>query len=254
MKVQAIKTRVMAPPKDDLEQVLLESINFIEENSILAIASKIVSIGEGNCIPKSEVESKDDLIKRESGKYLERENTPGGYLLHTITNNILIGTAGIDESNANDHYILWPENPGESARRICLFLRDKFGVKNLGVVLTDSHTVPLRRGLVGLALAYWGFEPLKDYRGQEDLFGREMKVSQTNLPDSLAGAAVLNMGEGSEQTPLVLVTNIKGINYLDEDYMPKTEYSSFEVPLEEDLYKPFLSSVPWKDGGKSKKE
>lgn len=252
MLVQTIRTRILTPPKDNLEKVLLESIKEIPENSVIAVASKIVSIGEGRCILKSEIENKDELIKSESEKYLERENTPGGYLLHTITNNILIGTAGIDESNANGYFVLWPKNPSESAKRICLFLKEKFGVKNLGVVLTDSHTIPLRRGLVGLALAYWGFEPLKDYRGEEDLFGREMKVSQTNLPDSLAATAVLNMGEGSEQTPLVLLTDVPRINFLDSDYKPEKEYSTFDVPLEEDLYKPFLSSVPWKKGGKQK--
>ena len=253
VKIQAIRTRVLIPPKDDLEEVLLESIKEIPENSIVAIASKIVSIGEGNCIPLEEVDDKDALIKSESEKYLDRENTPGKYLLHTITNNLLIGTAGIDESNANDHYILWPKNPSASAKRLCQFLRKEFNVKNLGVVITDSHSIPMRRGIVGFSLSYWGFKPLHDYRGTQDLFGRDMKVSQTNFPDSLASAAVLNMGEGAEQTPLVLISQIEGLNYLNEDYIPVGEYSSFEVPLEEDLYKPFLTSVPWKDGGKAKR-
>lgn len=252
MQVKTIHTRILTPPRDDLEEVLLESIKEIPENSVLAIASKIVSIGEGRCIPKKDVENKDELIKSESDKYLERENTPGGYLLHTITNNILIGTAGIDESNANDHYILWPEKPGESAKRICLLLRKNFGVKNLGVVITDSHSVQLRRGIIGLALSYWGFKPLRDYRGKADLFGRPMKISQTNLPDSLAVSAVLEMGEGDEQTPLALITEIPHLEYLDDDYSPEGKFTSFEVPLEEDHYKPFLASVPWKDGGKTK--
>lgn len=249
MNLKAIKTRKFLPPKDDLAD-LLSVIDNLEENSVIALASKVVSISEGRCIPISKVSNKDELITSESDFYLPREFVPGGRLIHTITNNILIGTAGIDESNANNHFILWPKNPAKSAQQIWEFLTKKYKIKNLGVVITDSHSVPLHRGLVGISLGFYGFEPLFDYRGKTDLFGRQLYVSMTNLPDSLAAAAVLQMGEGDEQTPIVIITDIPYINFTTLQEQANKPYSSFEVPMEEDLFQPILTSVPWKKGGR----
>lgn len=252
MIITPIKTRKLIPPKDDLSEVLDESITSLEENSILAISSKIVSIGEGRCIPLEAITDKDALIKQEADLYLSRDYVPGKWLMHTVTNNLMIGTAGIDESNANGHYILWPKNPKNSAKRIYAFLTQKFGIKNLGIIITDSHSIPLRRGVVGISLAHYGFDPLLDYRGKEDLFGRELHVSQTNFADGLAAAAVVSMGEGDEQTPLVLLTDIPHITFTTKRTSYK-KFSSLEVPMEEDLYKPIFTFLPWEKGGRNKK-
>ena len=50
----------------------------------------------------------------------------GETVMLTIKNNILIPTSGIDESNANGYYILWPEKPFESAKRIYNFIKKEF--------------------------------------------------------------------------------------------------------------------------------
>ncbi len=250
MIITPIKTQKMVPPQDDLWQLLDQSLLNLADNTILAIASKVVSIGEGRCISADQVPDKDKLIISESSLYLPREHVPGKWLMHTISHNLLIGTAGIDESNGNGYYILWPEDPTASAKKIWSYLTNKFKIKNLGVILTDSHTIPLRRGLVGISLAHFGFEPLNDYRGRNDLFGREMKVSQSNIPDSLASVAVLAMGEGSEQTPVVLITDFNQIKFTDKPAKSSEPFSNLNVPIEEDLYRPFLKAVLWKKGAK----
>ncbi len=246
-----IKTNKLIPPKDILDELINPLLSEIKENSIVVISSKVISIVEGNCIKITDVQDKDELIKSESDLYLERHHVPGNWLLHTIKNGILIPTAGIDESNSNGYFILWPKNPEKSAERICKIIKQKTKIKNIGVIITDSHSIPLRRGLVGLSIAYYGFKPLYDYRGEIDLFGRELKVSQSNIPDSLASASVLLMGEGNEQTPIVLISELpKSIEFINEKYKPEGQFSTLEVPIEEDLFKPFLTAVPWK---KSKK-
>src|SRR6266508_2193439 len=68
--------------------------------------------------------------------------------------------------------------------------------------ITDSKTAPLRVGVTGVTLAYSGFQALNDYVGTKDLFGRAWRMIKVNVVDALATAAVLVMGEGSEQTPL----------------------------------------------------
>jgi len=159
----------------------------------------------------------------------------------TIKNNLLVPTAGIDESNASDYYILWPERPYQAAKEIGQFLKKEFGLKEVGVVITDSRCTPGRVGTTGIALAYWGFKPLKDYRGQKDLFQRELKMTQSNLIDGLASAAVVCMGEGREQTPLVLMENVDLVEFTSQD----PDQKDIEMEREEDMFYPLLRSVKW---------
>jgi len=248
MIIHSIRTRKFLPPKDDLWELLANNVPKLKEKMIVAVTSKVVSIGEGRCIPVDNVQDKDNLIKQEADKYLPRKYAPRKWVMHTVKNNLLIPTAGIDASNAADHYILWPKNPTRSAKKIWKFLRQKSGVKNLGIIITDSHSIPLRRGIVGFSLSHWGFTPLKDYRGKQDIFGRTLKVSQTNIADSIATSAVFIMGEGDEQTPIATIKNAPFIKFWARCPQADKSFSSFEVPMEEDLYKVFLESVPWKKG------
>lgn len=213
---------------------------------MVAVTSKVVSIGEGRCVP-TEKQSKDELAMIEADKYIPRKLAPHGLVMHTIKNNILIASAGVDESNGAGFYILWPKDPQSSAKKIWQFLTKKFKVKNLGVIITDSRLVPLRRGVVGVAIGYFGFLPLRDYRGKKDLFGRKFEMETSNLPDSLATAAVLEMGEGAEQTPLAVICDIPYIKF------SKT-FHEFKIPEKEDMFYPLLSVVKWQKGGSGKNQ
>ncbi|MCR4306147.1 MAG: coenzyme F420-0:L-glutamate ligase [Candidatus Daviesbacteria bacterium] len=250
MQVKAVKTRKFLPPKDDLWD-LLSAVKNLKENSIVVVTSKVVAIGEGRTVLMDGLE-KDKLIAKESDKYLPRKIFRNEWTMYTIKNNLLVAAAGIDESNADGYYILWPEDPGLSAKKIWEFLKRKFSIKNLGVIITDSRVTPLRRGVLGMAISYFGFKPLKDYRGTRDLFGRKFEMETTDIPDSLAAAAVLEMGEGAEQQPLAVITGIPYIEFINEEYKPKSPDDSFEIPEKDDLFYPFLSSVPWQKGGSGK--
>lgn len=251
MIVKAIRTRKFLPPKDNLWELLTGNIKSLRENSVVAVTSKIVSIGEGRCVAVDKI-SKDELAIKEADKYIPRIASPGGWILHTLKNNMLIASSGVDESNGANFYILWPKDPKASAKKIWDFLKKKYKVKNLGVIITDSRLVPLRRGVVGIAIAYFGFKPLRDYRGKLDLFGREFKMETSNIPDSLATAAVLEMGEGAEQQPVAIITEVPQIEFINKEYKPKSSNDSFEIPQKEDMFYPFLSSVKWQRGGSGK--
>src|SRR5688500_1674360 len=246
MNVRAIKTRKLIPPKDDLWEVLERSLPALEEETVVAISSKIVSIGEGRCVLASEVSDKDALITREADLYVDRRHMPGNFM-HTIARGVLTPASGVDLSNGAGHYVLWPEDPYASARELWRRLRRRHGVRRLGVIVTDSRSTPLRRGVTGYALAHHGFRPLLDYRGSRDIFGRKLRLSQSNHADAIATAAVLVMGEGNEQTPLALITEVPGIRFMQRAAAPSArEYTSLEVPLEEDLYWPLMKRAPWK--------
>lgn len=253
MIVKAIKTRKFLPPKDDLWELLSKNIKSLEENSVVAVTSKVVSIAEGRCIPIQDFLDKDKLVIEEADKYLPRSASPKGLVMHTIKNDMMIASAGIDESNGGGFYILWPKDPEVSAKKIWKFLTKKYGVKNLGVIITDSRLVPLKRGVVGVAIGYFGFKPLRDYRGKKDIFGRVLKMETSNLPDSLATAAVLEMGEGKEQTPLGIITDVEYLEFVNS--LPKDDIGefSFKISEKEDMFYPIISAAKWKKGGSGKK-
>lgn len=244
MKVHSIKTHAVLSGSSILE-IVDQYVPLIPNKTVLAITSKIVSLCQNRILPKNTSVDKKKLIEQEADFYLEGDYSKKYGICLTLKNNILIPTAGIDESNGNDCYILYPKNVQEEAVKIWEYLRQKTHHKEIGVLITDSHTSPLRRGVTGIALAWCGFHPLYSYIGQPDIFGCPLKVTQINVIDSLAVCAVFSMGEGNEQTPLALLEEIDKIHFVERP-PSKAELDSVTISLEEDLYAPLLTSVDWK--------
>lgn len=247
MIVTPVKTHKITS-SDKLFDILDKYITSLEENSVVAVTSKIVAICEGRVV-KIEGTDKDELIRKESQYFLPRDKNPYHVSL-TITNNTLIASAGIDESNADGNYVLWPANAQKSANQIRQYLGEKFGVKNVGVIITDSKTTPLRWGVTAIAIAYSGFEPLKDYIGKKDLFGRKFAFEKLSIIDSLASAASVVMGEGSEQTPIAIISDIPFVKF-KKGNPTEAELASLRIGIEKDLYAPFLKDVKWEKGAQS---
>lgn len=229
-----IRTRLVRPPKDEIWDIL-DSLPPLREKDIVFITSKILGIHQGRCVPCSQAD-KTDLIRREADRYLSYEHPSGFNVNLTVTDNILIPAAGIDASNADGHYILWPKNPDGLCAEIRAYLCKKNGIKDLGVISTDSHTTPLRYGVTGISTGLAGVEPLKDFRGQKDLFGRELALTQVNQVDALCAMAVLLMGESDECTPVVLLRGWDKIVFNENASM-----KDFKINPEDDLYTPLLS-------------
>ncbi len=238
MKVTALKThRVVC--NESLHTLLGSYVPALLENTILVITSKIVSLCQGRVVPKqADPGFKEALIRQEADSVLDTLENPYGLYL-TLKNNILIPSAGIDESNADNVYILYPEAIQKVAASAWQYLREKHAIKNLGIIISDSHTTPLRRGVTGIALGWCGFEPLYSYVGKPDIYGNPLRVTQINLLDALASAAVLMMGEGDEQSPLALISDAPKISFLDREPTVEEE-ASISIPIEEDLYGPLL--------------
>jgi dihydrofolate synthase / folylpolyglutamate synthase len=106
-----------------------------------------------------------------------------------------MANAGIDESNGDGKCILLPKDSYETAYTLWDQLRKKYTLKNLGIIITDSRTIPFRNGTTGVSLGHMGFEGIRDYRTKLDIFGRSFHYARTNVPDALGTAAVHLMGE-----------------------------------------------------------
>lgn len=229
MELIPIKTRIIQPPQDDLFTVLDESLPVIGEKNVILISSKVVAIHEGETVLIEGVD-KQELVKKAADLIIPR---PYWATPLTVAHNTFLGSAGIDESNGNGHYILLPKNIFVSAKNIYDYLKNKFSLNELGVIIVDSHSSPFRFGATGVALGWWGVEPLEDCRGRKDLFGRAILYERSNLVDGLAAGATVLMGEVDECTPVVIAKDIPRLKFVDantrEQLLVSFEEDTFRV-------------------------
>lgn len=243
MNVQAIQTELITK-EGSIYEVINNSIKNIKNNSIIAISAKLVSTLEGSIVDNNL--DKDKLIIKQSQKYLPRNNSKY-HTMHTIIKGTLMLAAGIDESNANKKLILWPKDPLNTAISIRSHIINTYQVKNIGVLIVDSTSKPMRIGTIGTCIASCGFDEIIDYRGTKDLFGRTIEISQQNTAECIASMAVLAMGEGAQRTPMCLIHNPLNTRFNDTAQTSCYNYSTDNYL--NDVYEPFFKSVTWHYGG-----
>lgn len=231
MKIKAIKT-VIFKPQDNLLNFIEKYFPVFKENSILVITSKIVALSEGRLVKYIDAKNKLKIIKQESDVVIKTK-----YVYLTIKDGEAMANAGIDESNADGHLILLPTDSFKSAAKIRKYFCTKHKLKNFGVIITDSRCLPLRAGVVGVAIGYAGFEGLKKYQGKVDIFKRPFVYERIDVVDSLATAAVLCMGEGDEKKPLAL------INEAPVKYNQRVNRKELKIDIKEDMYGPLFRRI-----------
>lgn len=221
----------------------------LQDGDVLVIAQKVISKAEGRKVDLETVtvsaEAEDlakktdkdsrvvELILKESKKVLRYR--PGLIVVeHKL--GFVCANAGIDRSNVrqsdgseDENVLLLPENPDRSAREIRRAL-EKTWDKRIGVLIIDSHGRAWRNGTVGISIGFSGLPGIVDLRGEPDLFGYELKVTQIAAVDELAAAASLMMGQADEGLPVV---HVRGFPY------PLQDGSFAELPRdpERDLFR-----------------
>jgi F420-0:gamma-glutamyl ligase len=246
MKATAIRTRKVTAGACTIEDLLDESLPSLGERSVLVVTSKVVSLCE-NCTLPLEGTNLPRLVRDEAEWYMPDDKPRHGYMT-TIAHDMLTLNSGVDESNADGRYVLWPLNPQATANKIRQYLVKRFGLKEVAVVLVDSSFIPLRWGAIGLSLSHSGIEPVRSYADKSDLFGRPLRLSRTNIVDSLATTATLLMGEGNEQTPLAVIEDIPNVTFMQRDPSAQ-EIAARHTPPHEDMYGALLGTVRWEQGG-----
>jgi hypothetical protein len=241
VEIHAIKTAVVQPNASLLD--LLDAyLPKLTEQTIVAITSKIVSTCANRIVPKNATDQYT-LIQQEADAYLAKEYAV--YDKHlTIKQQRIVPSAGIDESNILDGYILYPEGSQHSAEMIWQALRVKHQLTHLGIIITDSTVTPLRTGVSGVCIGWCGFAPLHDYIGSLDIFNRPLRMTKINLLDALAASAVLVMGEGAEQTPLATIHHAPKIHF--QTQVPTVEEKqSICIDPDQDLFAPLVKRERW---------
>jgi F420-0:gamma-glutamyl ligase len=246
MKVTAIKTEKVLSRSTTLTAFLDRRLKKFPDCSILAITSKVVALCEGRVVPLTKI--KESTLKAEADYYLPKEKSRYGVPI-TIKDNAFIARAGMDASNTGGYYSLLPKDSYRTSKRVRTYLIKRFGIKNAGVIIVDSHSAPLRRGVTGVAIGWSGFHGLKGYEHVPDIFGTNF-TTHANHVDALATSASLAMGEGNEQTPLVTITDIPFIGFASSS-PTKKELAYFKPVLADDLFAPLLNFKKLKKGKKN---
>tara|TARA_B000000460_G_scaffold217395_1_gene167411 strand:+ start:607 stop:1338 length:732 start_codon:yes stop_codon:yes gene_type:complete len=220
MSLEIIPVKIQKEIKsdDDLADLVLESSE-IDDYDIIVFSQKIVSKSEGRILSLSSINpsllangiadsyGKDprlvELILSESKKILRMEN---GVIIVETKHGFVCANAGIDESNVQDGYAtLLPDNPDQSAKLLKSRIEQKTG-KNIAVVISDTFGRPFRLGQTNVAIGIAGLEPILDYNGKPDTFGKIMQVTAIAVVDEICSATELVMGK-VEKCPVAIVRN-----------------------------------------------
>jgi len=229
---------------DNLAKITLDALSRqnidLFDGDILVFAQKIVSKAENRLVYLPEVKPSEqaiqiaaevekdprfiELVLRESHQVLRKR---AGTIIVEHRKGFICANAGIDHSNVRGPYgdpdlwvLLLPEEPDRSAQYIRTEIEQQTGVK-IGVLIIDSHGRAWRLGTVGVAIGLAGMPGLVDLRGEADMFGYQLRITQVAVADELAAAASLVMGQADERTPIV---HVRGFPY------PLREGSFEELP------------------------
>lgn len=220
--VVPIKISAAIKPGDDLGAIIIEAVaangeQFLD-GDILLVAQKIVSKSEGRVIDLRRIRpsKKANILAREHGKdprlaeLILRESTNilkarSGIIVSETKHGFVCANAGVDQSNTEDgeSAVLLPLDPDLSASRLRKTLTKKTRAK-VAVLITDTFGRPFRIGQTNVAIGVAGIKPIRSYIGEQDMYGRKLRVTEIAVADELASAAELAMGK-SERVPVVIV-------------------------------------------------
>ncbi|MCK6539963.1 MAG: coenzyme F420-0:L-glutamate ligase [Anaerolineales bacterium] len=250
---------------DDLADILVKALNEtgiqLQNGDILVLAQKIVSKAEGRTVNLATITPSQRALElaeqtQKDARFIELVLRESNQVLRTRVGTIIVehrlgfvcANAGIDHSNVNppshraersdsgdealnpeDWVLLLPADPDLSSKKMRDAIQSKTG-KGIGVLIIDSHGRAWRNGTVGAAIGIAGMPGLQDLRGEPDLFGYKLQITQVGVADELAAAASLVMGQAAEGIPVV---HARGFPY------PLREGSLKELirPKEQDLFR-----------------
>jgi coenzyme F420-0:L-glutamate ligase/coenzyme F420-1:gamma-L-glutamate ligase len=205
-------------PGDDIPSLICDRIAF-QDGDILSIASTICSKAKGYTrslasITPGERAKKIGGMTGEDPRFLQAVLDASfdvlmeyPFVLSEVSCGHVGVRAGVDQSNIEDGMvILLPPDPMGAADEIRRRIR-KIAGKEAGVIITDTCGRSFRRGQTGNAIGWSGMKAIRDFRGDTDLFGHVLKITEEAVVDEIAGFANFVMGESNQGVPAVVFRN-----------------------------------------------
>jgi coenzyme F420-0:L-glutamate ligase / coenzyme F420-1:gamma-L-glutamate ligase len=236
-------------PGDDLGAALCAALEKLalppRKHDVLVVTQKVASKAEDRHVDLESVRVSPRAAElaattRKDPRLVEAVLAESTEVLRARSNVLIVrhrlgfvmANAGIDRSNVpgRNRVLLLPSDPDGSAARLRSAMVRRFGIEEIGVIISDSFGRPWRKGVTQVALGADGIPALLDRRGEHDRNGRQLEVTEVALADQLASAAGLLMGEGAEGLPAVL---IRGLTWS----AAPVPASGLIRPLAEDLFR-----------------
>ncbi len=206
-----------------IQQAALAAPLTLQAGDILVVTQKVVSKAEGHLVVLKDITpsplaqsfarqwGKDprhvEVVLQQSRRIVKMDR---GVLITETHHGFICANAGVDQSNIEGEEVVavLPPDPDASAREIRQALRERLGF-DVAVIISDTFGRPWRHGLVNIAIGLSGIEAIKDYTGQLDAQGYELRVTALAIADELAAAAELVMNK-LDNVPVAV---IRGYEY-----------------------------------------
>jgi coenzyme F420-0:L-glutamate ligase/coenzyme F420-1:gamma-L-glutamate ligase len=219
---------------DNIPAMICEKVK-IQDGDILSLASTIYSKAKGYTKSLSEITPSPEAVRLgklngEDPRFVQAVLDASQEILMEhpfILSKLPFGhigvRAGVDQSNIDDGNVIFlPPDPMHAAAEVREEIKRITG-KTVGVIITDTCGRSFRRGQTGHAIGWSGFSAIRDFRGDTDLFGHELKITEEAVVDEIAGFANFIMGESNNGVPAVLFRNCPEWTGHDEIYFSKAE-------------------------------
>lgn len=249
IKIIAVENLPLVKPGDNLGELISDAAEKqgtpLQEKDVVVVTHVVVSKAEGTIINLDEVTpserakkiaqltNKDpalvEVILRETKEIVRLSQNS---IITETKSGIICANAGVDRSNVSGdrNVVPLPKNPSASAQKIRKEIKKLTGA-NIAVIVSDTHGRPLRLGEINVAVGVAGIKPIRDRRGEKDLFGYVLRIKQTAIADELSSAAELVIGQAKEGIPAAI---IRGYSYQTAEEVPAVQLTR---PKEKDLFR-----------------
>ena len=216
MEIIPIHIEKEIEPSDDLSEIISQNTT-LDDGDIVVIAQKIISKQEDRSVNLSSVSPsllaegiashyhKDsrivELILSETKRIVRMKNE---IIIVQTNSGFICANAGVDESNVKGGYAtLLPIDSDISAQNIRQKIKENTN-KTVAVIISDTFGRPFRMGQTNCAIGISGLNPLLDYAGTKDSFGKILRVTEIAIADEFSAAAELVMGK-TMKCPVVVI-------------------------------------------------
>ena len=219
---------------DDVAAMICERIP-VREGDILCIASTIYSKSKGYTKPLSAITPTGRAVRLgklngEDPRFVQAVLDASAdiilehpFILSELPFGHIGVRAGVDQSDIEDGMVIFlPPDPMKAADELRERIR-KISGKNIGTIITDTCGRSFRRGQTGNAIGWSGMTAIRDFRGDTDLFGHVLKITEEAVVDEIAGFSNFVMGESNNGVPAVIFRNCPAWSGHDNLYFSGSE-------------------------------
>jgi coenzyme F420-0:L-glutamate ligase/coenzyme F420-1:gamma-L-glutamate ligase len=200
---------------DDIASLICERFS-LEDGDILSLASTVYSKAKGyvrdlSTVIPSEKAREIAAYDQEDPRFVQVVLDEAvdvliekPFILSQMSYGHVGVRSGVDRSNIEDGFvILLPPDPMAGAEEVRERIR-AVSRASVGVIITDTVGRAFRRGQTGNAIGWSGIHAIRDFRGDSDLFGHRLLITEEAVVDEFAGFANFVMGESDQGIPAVV--------------------------------------------------